>query len=227
MRPPMGPNVAKKNYRQRAHTNPFKDMNIDIPRNPQSIDWLRYFRVDRRPEFADIGCGYGRFLMGVAEQVPEICILGLEIRDKVHDYVKAVIEKKEIPNAGVMRTNALIFLPNIFGEDQLSKIFILFPDPHFKKRKQKGRVVCRQMLDVYVYILRSGGRLYISTDVKELYDGMVETVGTCEYFHELTEEEKENDELYEMTFRSTDEALRAGAKTGHTFATIFEMDKRR
>jgi tRNA (guanine-N7-)-methyltransferase len=221
----MASTLSKRNYRQRAHTNPFKDMGIDVPYSPQSIDWLRYFRIDRRPEFADVGCGYGKFLTDVAGRVPDVNILGLEIRDKVHSYVKATIEKKGIDNAGVMKTNALIFLPNIFDGDQLSKIFILFPDPHFKRRKQKGRVVCKQMLDVYAYILRSGGRLYISTDVGDLYDDMVSIIGENKCFRELSEEERKRDELYEMTFKSTDEALRAGVKAGCTFATIFEVNK--
>ncbi|UYI26359.1 tRNA (guanine-N(7)-)-methyltransferase [Encephalitozoon cuniculi] len=221
----MGNGIKKSLYRQRAHANPFKDSNITVPPSPQLIDWSSYFRMNRRPDFVDIGCGYGKFLMKVAEKNPEHSILGLEIRDKVCEYVKTRIEAAGIPNAGVMRTNALIFLPNIFSRGQLTKIFILFPDPHFKKRKQKGRIVCRQMMEMYEYLLADGGKLYISTDVKELFNYMMEAVLGHGAFRALSENEVGGDELFHMISRDTDEALRAGAKAGKVFSKVFEIKK--
>ena len=44
-------------------------------------------------------------------------------------------------NISVIRSNAMKFLPNFFEEGQLSKIFFLFPDPHFKARKHKARII--------------------------------------------------------------------------------------
>ncbi|AFN84122.1 putative S-adenosylmethionine-dependent [Encephalitozoon romaleae SJ-2008] len=218
-------NIKKGLYRQRAHANPFKDSNIVIPPNPQSVDWASYFEINRRPDFVDIGCGYGKFLMKVAEKNPGRNVLGLEIRDKVCAYVRANIENLRIPNAGVMRTNALIFLPNIFSGGQLSKIFILFPDPHFKKRKQKGRIVCQQMMEVYEYLLRNEGRLYISTDVEDLFDYMVDVILAHKGFEPLSEEEMNKDPLFYMISKDTDEALRAGVKTGKVFSKVFEIKK--
>ncbi|KAL7344652.1 tRNA (guanine-N(7)-)-methyltransferase [Encephalitozoon intestinalis] len=217
--------IKKGLYRQRAHANPFKDSNIVIPQSPESIDWSSYFVENKRPDFVDIGCGYGKFLLKVAEKSPEHNVLGLEIRDKVYEYVKARIEVLRIPNAGVMRTNALIFLPNIFSRGQLSKIFILFPDPHFKKRKQKGRVVCQQMMEMYEYILADGGRLYVSTDVEELFDYMVEVILAHGRFRPLSKDEASKDPVFPMTSKDTDEALRAGVKTGKVFSEVFEIKK--
>ena len=44
-------------------------------------------------------------------------------------------------NISVIRSNAMKFLPNFFERDQLTKIFFLFPDPHFKARKHKARII--------------------------------------------------------------------------------------
>lgn len=44
-------------------------------------------------------------------------------------------------NVGVVRGNAMKFLPNYFERGQLKKIFFLFPDPHFKVRKHKSRII--------------------------------------------------------------------------------------
>lgn len=44
-------------------------------------------------------------------------------------------------NVSVIRANAMKFLPNFFERGQLSKLFFLFPDPHFKARKHKARII--------------------------------------------------------------------------------------
>ncbi|KAF9762363.1 tRNA (guanine-N(7)-)-methyltransferase [Nosema granulosis] len=216
--------ISKRDYRQRAHSNPFKDLDVEIPTNPQEVDWTKYFANGSKPEFLDIGCGYGRFMFESAK-IHKDNILGLEIREKVYEYVKNIIKQENLINVGVIKTNALLFLPNFFEEKSLKKVFVLFPDPHFKKRKQKGRVICCQMMNILEYILEDKGRLYISTDVKELFSDMVETVLKSGFFTRLSEEEAIKDDLYEVTYKNTDEALRAGVKSGHTFGAIFIKNK--
>lgn len=49
--------------------------------------------------------------------------------------------KGHYENASVIRANAMKFLPNFFHKAQLKKIFFLFPDPHFKARKHKARII--------------------------------------------------------------------------------------
>jgi tRNA (guanine-N7-)-methyltransferase len=61
------------------------------------------------------------------------------------------------------------FLPNFFSRHQLSKIFICFPDPHFKVRKHKARIVSSGLNAEYAYVLRPGGLLYTITDVEEYH----------------------------------------------------------
>lgn len=212
--------ISKRDYRQRAHTNPFKDLDVEIPKNPSEVHWSKYFENGQKADYLDIGCGYGRFMFECSK-IHKENILGLEIRDKVHDYVKDMIIQEKYKNVGVIKTNALLFLPNFFDKGSLKKVFVLFPDPHFKKRKQKGRVICLQMMNILEYILEDTGRLYISTDVKDLYSDMVQTILESGFFELLPESEANKDNLYEMTYKNTDEALRAGVKSGHTFGAIF------
>lgn len=58
------------------------------------------------------------------------------------------------------------FLPNFFRKGQLSKIFLCFPDPHFKTRKHKARIVSTTLNSEYAYVLREGGIIYTITDGK-------------------------------------------------------------
>lgn len=72
-------------------------------------------------------------------------------------------------NISALRANTMKFLPNFFRRGQLSKIFICFPDPHFKARKHKARIVSRSLNAEYAYVLRPGGLLYLITDVEDYY----------------------------------------------------------
>ncbi|KAL6718009.1 tRNA (guanine-N(7)-)-methyltransferase (tRNA(m7G46)-methyltransferase) [Lecanora helva] len=71
-------------------------------------------------------------------------------------------------NISVLRANTMKFLPNFFTRHQLSTIFLCFPDPHFKARKHKARIVSSTLCAEYAYVLRPGGCVYTITDVEEL-----------------------------------------------------------
>ena len=76
-------------------------------------------------------------------------VTGMEIRSSVTEYVqtKAKALRAQNPdtnafqNVACIRANTMKFLPNFFERSQLSKIFLCFPDPHFKARKHKARIV--------------------------------------------------------------------------------------
>ena len=94
---------------------------------------------------------------------PETLMLGLEIRVKVADYVRdriVALRQRHADgrygNVACERANAMKYLPNYFRKGQLSKMFILFPDPHFKRTKHKWRVVSPTLLAEYAYVLRVG-----------------------------------------------------------------------
>lgn len=72
-------------------------------------------------------------------------------------------------NISALRANTMRYLPNFFKRHQLSKIFICFPDPHFKVRKHKARIVSASLNAEYAYVLRPGGLLYTITDVEDYH----------------------------------------------------------
>ncbi|XP_035215311.1 tRNA (guanine-N(7)-)-methyltransferase-like [Stegodyphus dumicola] len=197
----------KRYYRQRAHSNPIADHNLEFPLTPAAMDWSPYYPTyfsnepkdsnGKQPmvEFADIGCGYGGLLVELSPLFPETLILGLEIRVKVSDYVQERIKALRLQNPGkyeniaCIRSNAMKYLPNFFRKGQLSKMFFLFPDPHFKAKKHKWRIISPQLLSEYAYLLRIGGIVYTITDVKELYDWMVEHLDEHPLFKRLNDDE--------------------------------------
>ena len=95
-------------------------------------------------------------------------------------------------NISVLRANAMKFLPNFFRRGQLSAIFLCFPDPHFKARKQKMRIVSSTLCSEYAYVLRPGaGMVYTITDVEDLHEWMVRHFDGHRSFERVDTEELE------------------------------------
>lgn len=80
-------------------------------------------------------------------------------------------------NITAIRANTMKFLPRFFAHHQLSKIFICFPDPHFKARKHKARIVSSSLNAEYAFVLKPGGLLYTITDVEEYHKWILEHFG--------------------------------------------------
>lgn len=78
------------------------------------------------------------------------------ILDKPSDAPKnePVAANHPYQNVSVIRMNAMKFMPNFFEKAQLEKIFFLFPDPHFKKKKHKARIITPQLLAEYAFVLK-------------------------------------------------------------------------
>lgn len=115
---------------------------------------------DKKVEFGDFGCGYGGFLISLGETFPDKISIGMELRVKVSDYVMDRIESLRLlhpgkyQNVACLRSNSMKYMVNYFHKGQLTKMFFLFPDPHFKKSKHKWRIINPSLLSEYAFVLR-------------------------------------------------------------------------
>lgn len=127
-------------------------------------------------------------------------------------------------NVGVLRANGMKFLPNFFTKAQLSKLFFLFPDPHFKSRKHKARIISPTLLAEYAYVLRPRGIVYIITDVKELYDWMDRHLGEHPLFRRLVKDEGvlKGDPCVEAVYGATEEGKKVERNRGDKWFSAFE-----
>mmetsp|Transcript_21214 Transcript_21214/g.41487 ORF Transcript_21214/g.41487 Transcript_21214/m.41487 type:complete len:322 (+) Transcript_21214:35-1000(+) len=175
--------------------------------------------------FLDVGCGFGGLLVALGPKFPDTLMLGLEIREQVTNYVGQRIRAlrrgadgtPSHHNIAVLRTNAMKFLPNYFRKGQLEKLFFCFPDPHFKRKNVRRRIISDGLLSVYAYIMAPGAVLYHATDVAELHEWMY---GCCQrhpLFEEVPMEEWGADPCVEAVAGETEEAKRVKAlgRFGH------------
>ena len=194
----------------------------------------------KRVQVADIGCGFGGLLIALSPLLPDMLLLGLELRMQVTDYVVnriTALRSQNLPatptdvgmyqNISALRTNSMKFLPNYFDHAQLSKIFLCFPDPHFKQRKHKARIVSSQLNAEYAYVLKPGGRLYTITDVEELHQWIVghfdaEDAGdVAELWERLPQDDLEDDVCVKIMTEETEEGKKVTRNGGTKFVAVW------
>ncbi len=124
-------------------------------------------------------------------------------------------------NIACLRANAMKFLPNFFTKGQLSKIFICFPDPHFKARKHKARIVSTTLNSEYAYVLRPGGIIYTITDVEDLHLWMVAHLEAHPLFVKIPIAEFEDDECVTAMSTQTEESKKVLRNNGPRYIALF------
>lgn len=224
----------KRYFRQRAHVNPIADHDFKYPFSPDETDWSKHYDFDPdlkeepRIRYLDVGCGFGGLLISLSPELsPGELALGMEIRSKVSEYVQKRIIALRSQNSGCyknvwcLRTNAMRYIPNYIHKGQLRKMFFLFPDPHFKKTKHKWRIVNDALLAEYAYVCAIGAIVYIATDVRELYDWMVEHFTNHPLFQRLNESELKGDKMIELITTSTEESKKVERNEGDKFYAAF------
>ncbi|SCU81241.1 LAMI_0B05336g1_1 [Lachancea mirantina] len=229
----------KRFYRQRAHSNPFSDHQLEYPLSPGDMEWKLLYPafydestglMTKQVTIADIGCGFGGLLVDLSPQFPDKLILGMEIRVQVTNYVEDRIialrannaETSAYQNISVLRGNAMKFLPNFFHKAQLEKMFFCFPDPHFKQRKHKARIITNTLLSEYAYVLKEGGVVYTITDVEDLHNWMKKHLEEHPLFERLSSQWEEQDACVQIMRNATEEGKKVARKQGDKFIACFK-----
>ena len=233
--PPIKP-PKKRDYRQRAHCNPLSDRYIPFPLSPSDIDWSDFYPIletgengiiDSSPSVLDIGCGYGGLSFALSEILPDRLILALEIRcvatTFVHDKVIAKRSIGKANNVAAQWANTMRTLMRYIKPGTVEKIFVLFPDPHFKKRKIKWRIISPQLMDEYAFVMKRdrNARFYLVTDVKQYFDFAVPIIEQHPLFERISDEEAMNDICLQKALTSTEESKKVDRNHGSKFYAVF------
>lgn len=122
---------------------------------------------------AEIGCGKGNFVLGMAEKHPERYFVAFE---KVPDVIVTAMEK--VKAAGIQNVIFVLDdaerLTDIFAPGELEEIYLNFSDPWPKKKHAKRRLTYRAFLERYKLILKDGGKICFKTDNRPLFDFSLE-----------------------------------------------------
>lgn len=142
---------------------------------PNPIVLSDIFADETKPLFLDIGAARGRFILKMAEADASRNFLGLEIREALVDEANRLAKEKNLENLAYVFCNAMISIGKLFEyvpPGLIQTVTIQFPDPWFKKKHAKRRMVTPDLARDVVNILSSGGTLFIQTDVDFLSEEM-------------------------------------------------------
>ena len=115
----------------------------------------------------EIGPGRGGFLVERLAAVPQLVMLGFEIRRKYATLVDNKLKAQGLgARARVFCEDARLALPRLPAAT-VERVFVHFPDPWWKKRHEKRLVVGAALLPEIVRVLRPGGELFVQTDVED------------------------------------------------------------
>lgn len=133
----------------------------------------------RAPLEVEVGSGKGLFLRTAAADRPEVDFLGIEVSGKYARFAAAGLAKRAIKNALVVVADGLRIFQERLPEESLSAVHVYFPDPWWKKRHMKRRVMRESFVRDVQRTLQPGGLLHFWTDVQEYFQTGVDLVKTC------------------------------------------------
>ena len=172
----------------------------------------------------------------LSKEFPDQLILGMEIRDLVANYVVQKISSlrinsgyKDCLNIGVVKTNTMKTLHNYFRKESVSiSVCVIYVEYSLKRcssvsltHTSRSRITEEEssskkllvintfsttLLSDYAHVLKVGGKIYVITDVKDLYDWEVEHLEMHPLFEKVGEEETKSDPCIKFMREGTDEA---------------------
>jgi tRNA (guanine-N7-)-methyltransferase len=121
-----------------------------------------------------VGSGKGLFLRTAAQQRSEVNFLGIEVAEKYARFSAAALAKRGLDNAVVAMADAVRVFAELLPDASLAAVHIYFPDPWWKKRHKKRRVMRESLLGDVERTLQPGGTLHFWTDVEEYFQTSLE-----------------------------------------------------
>jgi tRNA (guanine-N7-)-methyltransferase len=179
--------------RVRQHVNPLAQK-YRTPVNP--LEWETVYEKANQPLHLDIGCARGRFVLNMAQVEPDWNFLGLEIREPLVMEANQIRSDLGLTNLHYLYCNANNSLQPLLSSlptGILQRVTIQFPDPWFKTRHAKRRVVQPELVAQLAKYLAVGAVVFLQSDMEfvavEMCDRFAEhpaftRVGTGEWLSE-------------------------------------------
>lgn len=161
--------------RVRQHVNPLSSKYRQKLIPP---DWQKIYQNLSLPIHLDIGCARGRFLLQMAQLQPDINFLGIEIREPLVIEANKLRDEHNLSNLHYVFTNInnnSELLLSSLPKNRLELVTIQFPDPWFKKKHFKRRVVQSELVESLAKYLKTDSQVFLQSDVEEVAKEMVNT----------------------------------------------------
>lgn len=125
-------------------------------------NWKEHFK-NNNPIVLELGCGKGEYTVGLAKKIPNKNFIGIDIKGaRFWRGAKTALEEG-LQNVAFLRTQ-IELVDLLFGKEEVSEIWITFPDPQIKYKRTKHRMTNAAFLEKYKRILAPNGLMHLKTD---------------------------------------------------------------
>lgn len=135
--------------------------------------WNEIVFKNKNPITLELACGKGEYTIALAKKFPERNFIGVDIKGaRIWRGAKTALEE-HILNVAFLRTY-IDHITEFFEEDEVSEIWITFPDPYPENSKARKRLTSEMFLPRYRQILKPGACIHLKTDDLPLYEFTLE-----------------------------------------------------
>ena len=176
----------------------------DIFDSKISGTWNKDIFSNNNPVVLELACGKREYAIGLAKKNPNKNYVGIDIKgERIWKGAKVALKMK-LDNVRFLRT-WIEHLNFIFAEDEISEIWITFPDPFLKKSKSNKRLTSLRFLEIYKKLLVKEGVVHLKTDSQDLYSYTLDVLNHKKYkvlesFININDIKRSNQDLDIMTY---------------------------
>ena len=136
-------------------------------------NWNQKQFQNDQPLVVELACGRGEFTVGLAKQYPQKNFVGVDIKGSRiwKGSITAIAEN--LDNVAFLRSQIEV-LDDFFDKDEISELWITFPDPRPREGDEKRRLTSPRFLDMYKPMIRKGGIVHFKTDNTGLFNYTLE-----------------------------------------------------
>lgn len=157
--------MAQKKLKRFREIKTFPNV-LEYPENSKG-KWNEFFGNDN-PIVLELACGKGEYTTGLAQLYPHKNFIGVDIKgNRLWVGAKYCLDNR-LENSAFLRTQ-IDKINNYFSSNEVSEIWITFPDPQPRLSKAKKRLTHPRFLRLYHQIINPEGKIHLKTDSPGLY----------------------------------------------------------
>lgn len=138
-------------------------------------NWDKLFFKNGNRIVLELACGRGEYTIGLAQRNDKVNFIGIDLKGaRLWRGAKTAVETG-MNHVAFLRTQ-IEDLESYFDKDEVSEIWITFPDPFLKEAKSKKRLTSPRFIDIYRKIMPKGSGVNLKTDSSELFEYTLETL---------------------------------------------------
>jgi tRNA (guanine-N7-)-methyltransferase len=173
----VGKNKLQRFAENKTFLNVFEPPYTEVSQNKFDLkgNWNKQYFNNDNPIVVEVGCGRGEYTVGLAQRYPDKNFVGIDIKGARIWHGANYAIKNDLKNIAFVRSR-VDFIDAVFSRNEVSEIWITFPDPQPSTAKEFKRLTSARFLNRYYSVLKKEGVIHLKTDNAGLYNYTMEVI---------------------------------------------------